>query len=169
MLALFNFREVPATTSEGKTLFPMHSSLFIAGTETDGPLRIEVRRAVVVTKDLEYRGLDYGAGQSGKPPPKYAQARAIPQGTTTLTNSEILNLETGEGPVQRALATDIEYRSGPANAGNLNTCHNYNARLVNELGFAITDDAASLFNDYDEISVKINTDNINQKLTGIKF
>ena len=169
VIAMFNFYEVPATTPDGKTVFPMHSSLFIEGTKTDGPLRIEVRRAVVITADLEYRVLDYGVGQSEIPPPKYAQRMAIPQGKTTLTNNEILNLENGEGPVQRALAADTEYRSGPGNAGNLNTCHNYNARLVKELGFTITDDAASLFNDYDEMSVKINTKDINQKLTGIKF
>ena len=168
VLALFNIVERVVTTSEGKTLFPMHSALFVRGTESDGPMRIEIRHALNGI-DMEYRVLDYGVGQSAKPPPKYALSKAISQGSTTLTNSDILNLDTGEGPVQRAMAADIEYRSGPANAGNLNTCHNYNARLIKELGFTVTDDAVSLFDDYDEISVKINKESITQKLTGIKF
>lgn len=58
MYALFNFRPLPATTSEGKIEFPRHSSLFIRGTDTDGPLRIEVRHDLV-GGNLEYRVLDY--------------------------------------------------------------------------------------------------------------
>lgn len=169
VFALFNTRPEPITTSEGRTLFPLHSALFIAGTATDGPLRIEVRHVPADDHNLELRVLDYTKGQSAKPPPKYANAAAIKQGSTTLTNNNILNPDTGEGPVQRALAADTEYRSGPDNVGKLNTCHNMNARVMKELGFTVTDDAVKFFNDYDEISTRVNKNSITRKLNGIKL
>ncbi len=160
--------QAAVTTSEGRTLFPTHSALFIEGTDDDGPLRIEVRHALV-GKDLEYRVLDYGVGNKGKPPPKYADMRNFLQGSTSMTNDNILNGETGDGPVKRALATDVQYRSGPDNAGKLNSCHNFNARIMNELGITTTEEIQGFFKDYDEISVKVNTESWTRKLTGIKL
>lgn len=50
-----------------------------------------------------------------------------------MTNEEIVNHETGEGPLLEALKEFKNYRSGPQNKGSLNTCHNYVTQLLKKI------------------------------------
>ena len=166
----------PETLAAGNTDFPAHSALYIMGNDKDGPVQIEFRSAgnaqtPSVDRDLELRYMDYTTKESKKLAPNVGLKKAIKQGTMKLTNDELLNPETGKGPVQDALAQDPEYRSGPDNKGHLNTCHNLIQKLVkNVLGKEVTADALKLMDKYDELSIdpKINKVSIKKNVAAVE-
>lgn len=73
-----------------------------------------------------------------------------------MTNEEIVNHQTGEGPLLDALKEFKTYRSGPQNKGNLNTCHNYVTQLLKRIPTEPQDptkETKDFFTTYDELSV----------------
>lgn len=162
-----HFEYIPGTIttgSDGKTTFPSHSALYVAGNNKDGPLTIEIEikngEYHLSYYDMTPRLTDVGNE------PRGAVKKVFYQGTTTLTNDQFLDAQ-GNGIVWEELTKDSQYRSGEPNKGKLNTCHDVNTRILNRLNIAITPDAKELFDLYDTWSITIEKKDITKPIKTI--
>ena len=137
------------TTPNGKTVFPVHSALWVSGTDQDGPLKIEISVAEDASdfdENLRVRVLDMTTAKSGQTYQANARRKVTTEIGTQLTNQEFMDPATGKGIVANAWAKDIIYRTGSINKGNINTCNNFIQRLVEgELGGTLSDEAKGQF------------------------
>lgn len=119
-----------STKPNGLTSFPWHTALEIGETDADEKLKIEI---VDDRGDWVWRiWLNSHQLRNGN-------ERSLLQGTTTLTNDEIVN-KYGRDPAWDALVKDPQYRTGPSNSGKMNTCHNLASRLIRNMGIQVTDE-----------------------------
>jgi len=151
----------PWTSADG-TKFPEHSFLWIGGSVTDGPIRIEIEsKERGGVKAYNVRHLDYtvpGNANKQQEPTEKANRIQLDLGTTDKTNADFFDPNTGDGIEARQLKADDTYRNGFLNKGNFNTCHNLNRRIVeNELGLRYTTGAKLLMDNYEAWSVSTNT------------
>jgi hypothetical protein len=91
-----------------------------------------------------------------------------------MTNEDIVNHETGEGPVLEALKEFKTYRSGPQNKASLNTCHNYVTQLLKRIPSEPQDPNEKTqehFKTYDELSTleKYNEYNFNKPVSAMNI
>jgi len=105
-------RAVSATT--GKPIFGMHTMLEIAGTDVDGPLRLQIAEHPSVGYALVAR--DLGVINTGKPIGFWgldnARRYVAQTGQTSLTNAGIIDHQTGNGVLTKAWQEDVWHRRG---------------------------------------------------------
>ena len=145
---LIDYESSRFTTEDGKTVFPSHSALYIAGNDQDGPLKIEIAddKALPADEGLNIRVLDLTPAQSHKVYTIGAKRFVTVQTQTRFTNKAFMDPETGKGLVADAWAQDTVYRTGTINKGNINTCNTFLQRLIESgLGGKLTDDAKVYF------------------------
>ena len=138
---LIDFRSTSYTTKDGTTVFPCHSALLVAGTNQEGPLKIEIADdlALAPRAGLNIRVSDLTPANTGKKYRDTAFRVNLKQMETHYTNKDFMDPETGKGLVADAWAQDHVYRAGPANAGNINTCNTFLQRLIEgKLGGRLT-------------------------------
>ena len=138
-LRLYFSYDTRSTKPNGLTNFAWHTALEIDGTKTDPSIKM----------DISFDGENWVFRQwlnSDRPP--QSNEKLFPQGTTTLTNKGII-ADNGGGPAWDALVADPEYRTGPSNAGRMNTCHNFASRMLENMGIKVTDEAQKWMTAYD--------------------
>jgi len=138
-LRLFFAYDTKSTKPNGLTTFAWHTALMIEDEKKDEAVKIEI---VHDGDDWIWR---CWLNNDRKPE---SNERTLFQGTTTLTNDQIVN-EAGAGPAWDALVQDPQYRAGPSNSGKLNTCHNFATRMLHNMGIQVTDEAQKWITAYD--------------------
>jgi len=143
--------DLPHTARDGSTEFPMHSFLWVSGTDVDGPLKIEV--ATKNNNDPYVRVKDFTtAGTSDEIPSHWADSK-VSQEKTRLSNKNFLDSSTGKGIVKDALYEDAIYRVGPGHMGNLNTCHTLVERILRRLNIPLARETGRYFDSFDRYGV----------------
>ena len=134
---------------DGESVFPSHSYLYVAGNPQDGPLKIEIgddKNFVLTDGGCHIRALDLAPNNMGKFPKESAYISVDYQGQTKFRNADFMDTQTGKGMVANAWAADPIYRTGPPNAGNINTCNTFLQRLLrSELRLPISSKASDYF------------------------
>lgn len=138
-LRLYFSFDAKSTKPNGLTTFPWHTALLIQGNTADPPIKMEIYDE---SGDWKWKG-DFGYDRKVD-----SNERDIFQAKTTLTNDQIID-KAGAGPAWDALVQDPEYRTGPSNRGKMNTCHNFAARMLNNMGIQVTDEAQKWMAAYD--------------------
>ncbi len=144
--------DVPIYGQDGYVEFPMHTYLFVAGTDQDGPLKIEI--ATDNSNNPYIRVKDFTtAGTSDFVPGDPMDSRVL-QGQTRLTNQAFLDPDQGTGIVTDALYEDAIYRIGANYIGNLNTCQDFVKRIVAKLNLPLASETQYWFNEFDQHGVR---------------
>ena len=162
-----------ATTPEGKSVFPVHSALWIAGNELDGPLKIEIGiddEASDFDQNLHLRVLDETTAKSGKTYQPGAMRKVTTETRTRLTNQQFMDSLSGKGLAANAWARDTLYRTGRINKGNLNTCNNFIQRLVEqEMGQTLSTQAKRYFDLAKIWTEDFNAAGVTQDVTKMRY
>ena len=144
--------ELPIYGQDGYVEFPMHTYLFVTGTSTDGPLKIEI--ATDNNNNPYIRVKDFTtAGTSNFVPGGPDDSRVL-QGQTRLTNQAFLDPDQGTGVVTDALYEDAIYRIGTKYIGNLNTCQDFVKRIVARLSLPLAGATQNWFDKFDQHGVR---------------
>lgn len=138
LLYLFASRRAISRKS-GKPVLGGHASIFVEGTQTDGPLLLELgfTPAPLPSKHsvAAIRSHDRGPAKSGEPfrPTQYPDMLqwVLPQGQTSLTNREIFDHRAGTGLIADAWMEDPVYRMGLGTAPN--TCYDFVERTLRRM------------------------------------
>ncbi|KAI4220945.1 MAG: hypothetical protein L6R36_007253 [Xanthoria steineri] len=123
----------------GKPIFGGHASISVDGTQTDGPLLLELgfTPAPLPSKHslAAIRSHDRGVAKSGEPftPTQYPDMLqwVLPQGEMSLTNREIFDHRAGTGLIADAWMEDPVYRMGLGTAPN--TCYEFVERTLRRM------------------------------------
>ena len=140
----------------GKHIFDLHASLHVDGTNTDGPLRIEIVVDETATFSQTYiiRVKDLGVANTGRPIGPWASIdnahrQVVRVGETSLTNSGIFDHDTGRGIVVDAWKKDPMYSVGGGVKSN--TCLDLVRRILVELNLELGDFMKWVFAGADEV------------------
>ena len=144
--------ELPIYAQDGWIEFPMHTFLFVTGTSTDGPLKIEIAQDNNLNPYIRVKDFTT-AGTGNIIPGKPSDSRVL-QGQTRLTNQAFLDPDQGTGVVTDALYEDAIYRIGPNYIGNLNTCQDFVRRIVARLGLPLAGETQHWFNEFNQHGVR---------------
>ena len=108
------------STKSGKPIFGLHTSIEIGGTNVEGPLRVEV--GFNQYAKLQIRASDFGVAQSGEPIGFWGltnSKRYVRQtGQTSVTNTEIIDHQTGMGLLTKLWNQNPIYRRGGGSTPN---------------------------------------------------
>ena len=145
--------------------FMLHGWLMVEGNDVDGPIKSEIAsdKALVASgapdsESYNIRVFDLTTAQSQYVIQGKAGQVAEKIGTTTATNEELADPETGKGILADAWNEDNTYRNGQQYANDydfeenpptlektrLNMCHNYIDRVATKLNIPLSGDAAKL-------------------------
>ena len=145
--------------------FMLHGWLMVEGNDVDGPIKSEIAsdKALVASgapdsESYNVRVFDLTTAQSQYVIQGKAGQVAEKIGTTTATNEELADPDTGKGILADAWNEDNTYRNGQQYANDydfeenpptlektrLNMCHNYIDRVATKLKIPLTGDAAKL-------------------------
>ena len=135
--------------TDGTTGFYVHSALWVAGNDEQGPFKVETNIDFKVTPmfpeyGLNLRILDQGVKVSGDVPPMKAGRSKFYIGETEMSNKDLFDWETKEGFVTNEFFDDPEYRTGPQYKGSINDCNTYVKKMVSQLGAKLPDDLQKL-------------------------
>ncbi len=141
--------------TDGTTGFYVHSALWVAGNNVDGPFKVETNIDFGVTPmypeyGLNLRILDQGVKEGGHEPPMKAGRQKFFIGNTDMTNEQLFDWNTKSGFVTDEFLQDPEYRTGPKFKGEngkpstVNDCNTYVRNMVTQLGAKLPDDAQKL-------------------------
>lgn len=137
---------------DGYVEFPMHSYLFVSGTDQDGPLKIEI--ATKDNIDPYVRVKDFTPASTINLVPGDPTDSRILQGQTRLTNSQFLDSVEGTGVVTDALYDDAIYRIGKKYIGRLNTCQDLLVRILRRLSIIVAAETQHWFDQFNQHGVK---------------
>ena len=123
------------TFSDGTTGFFVHSSVWYGGTDTDGPVKVEIAINTDVAPmlpdvGLHLRILNLPTSESGKEPPIQGNREIFKIGTTTMTNDDLFDFSKMEGFLTTEFFEDANYRVGESSASDINDCNTYVRRLL---------------------------------------
>ncbi|CAL8580582.1 hypothetical protein XPA_006304 [Xanthoria parietina] len=129
----------PSPAKVGNRSYGGHASILVEGTQTDGPLLLELgfTPAPLPSKHsvAAIRSHDRGPAKSGEPfrPTQYPDMLqwVLPQGQTSLTNREIFDHRAGTGLIADAWMEDPVYRMGLGTAPN--TCYDFVERTLRRM------------------------------------
>ncbi|KAI4094838.1 MAG: hypothetical protein LQ339_007401 [Xanthoria mediterranea] len=150
LLYLFASRRAISRKS-GKPILGGQASILVEGTQTDGPLVLELdftpaplpsRHSVIAIKSHDRR-----VAKSGEP---FTPTRSpdtlqwvLPQGETSLTNREIFDHRAGTGLIADAWMEDPVYRMGLGTAPN--TCYEFVERTLRRMHLNLDPVTRNLF------------------------
>ena len=138
------------STTTGKPIFGLHTSLQISGTAGDGPLRVEIGFNQYST--LQLRAFDFGVSQSGQPIGFWGisnSRRYVRQtGQTSVTNAEIFDHQTGTGLLAQVWNQNPHYRRGTGSPPN--TGIDLVQRLVAALNLTVESSMALIYSNGEE-------------------
>ena len=138
------------STTTGKPIFGLHTSLQIGGTGRDGPLRIEIGFTQYAM--LQLRAFDFGVSQSGQPIGFWGisnSRRYVRQtGQTAVTNAEIFDHQAGTGLLAQVWNQDPHYRRGTGSPPN--TGIDLVQRLVGALNLTVEPSMALIYSNGEE-------------------
>ncbi|KAL8805602.1 MAG: hypothetical protein Q9182_001867 [Xanthomendoza sp. 2 TL-2023] len=140
----------------GRPIYGGHSQIWIEGTETDGPLIIELGSAVLLrpsgTFRLLVRSKDLGIANTGKPFRPYISPDSIYhtvlEGQTLLTNAEMFDDAAGTGLIADAWNEDPVYRKGTGSRPN--TCYDLLVRVLRRMQLHLNPLTKELFDNSTE-------------------
>ena len=139
----------------GKPIFDMHTALHIDGTDTDGPMRIEiaVNPTALDTQGYVIRVKDLGVANSGKPigfwsSMQNARRYVVQNGQTTLTNAEIFDHDSGRGMAVDAWKVNPVYSRGTGSSPN--TCIDFVDNMLAQMNLDLDPAMSKIFADGDE-------------------
>ncbi|KAL9596319.1 MAG: hypothetical protein Q9219_005873 [cf. Caloplaca sp. 3 TL-2023] len=122
----------------GEPFYGGHEQIWIDGTETDGPLVVELGFHPVLPPSYAIRSKDLGVVNTGKPikpPPDYPddpKARyTFTEGETMLINAEMFDHRTGTGLIADAWMEDPVYKIGTGST--LNSCYELLERIIRRM------------------------------------
>lgn len=135
----------------GKPVYGGHASILVEGTQTDGPLVIELggTPAPLPSKHAYFaiKSKDLGVANTGKPikPTEWPDILQyiLPQGQTSLTNREIFDHRAGTGLIADAWMEDPVYRMGTGAAPN--TCYDFVERALDRMHLVLDPETKKLF------------------------
>ena len=138
------------STTTGKPIFGLHTSLQIGGTTVDGPLRVEVGFNQYAM--LQVRASDLGVSQTGQPIGFWGVSNsrryARQTGQTSITNEEIVNHQTGTGLLGQVWNQNPFYRRGTGLAPN--TGIDLVQRLLGALNLTVEPSVALMYSNGEE-------------------
>ncbi|KAI4112784.1 MAG: hypothetical protein LQ345_006115 [Seirophora villosa] len=143
----------------GEPVYGGHAQLLIDGTETEGPLMIElgfspVRQPPSPSMQVRYvvRSKDLGVANTGKPIRPYPMEKVIRytivEGETSLTNAELFDHKAGRGLVADAWMENPVYEMGTGSRPN--TCYDLLERILRRMNLDIDPLTKELFNNSTE-------------------
>ena len=117
------------------TGFFVHSSVWYGGTNTDGPVKVEIGintdvAPMLPDMGLHLRILNLPTSESGRKPPIQGNREIFEIGTTTMTNDDLFDFSKMEGFLTSVFFDDANYRVGETFALDINDCNTYVRRLV---------------------------------------
>ncbi|KAL8676353.1 MAG: hypothetical protein Q9186_007128 [Xanthomendoza sp. 1 TL-2023] len=123
----------------GRPVYGGHSEIWIEGTQTDGPLVIELGFSGLPrrpgTSQYAVNSKDLGIANTGKPftPPKrhHVIDYTVLEGETFLTNAEMFDHAAGTGLIADAWNEDPLYRMGTGSTPN--TCYDLSERILRHM------------------------------------
>ena len=135
---------------DGRTAFFMHTSLYITGTDWEGPLKIDIAMDKELVEDtdmgLHLRILDKGVESSGEPLVTEGGRIAKEVGTTTERNLWFYDAVGKEGFLLETFRRDMNYRTGEQFRGAINDCNVYVKRCLNGMGITLLPEIEEMFN-----------------------
>ena len=138
------------STTTGKPIFGLHTSLQIGGTAGDGPLRVEI--GFNQYSMLQLRAFDFGVSQSGQPIGFWGisnSRRYVRQtGQTSITNAELFDPQAGTGLLTQVWNQNPHYRRGTGSPPN--TGIDLVQRLVAALNLTVEPSMALIYSNAEE-------------------
>ena len=134
----------------GRLVFGGHSSIWIDGTATDGPLLIEIGftpRRPAPDRKWAIRSKDFGVHNTGMAFPTPAYSREIRHeaetGSTSSTNADLFDPETGRGLIADAWNEDPVYVIGTG--ARPNSCYDLVVRVLARMDLKLDPFSEELF------------------------
>jgi len=147
--------EIAVSPKTGRPIFGLHSALHVDGTDTDGPLRIEiaVNQAAIDTRGYVLRVKDLGVASTGKPIGFWSsignsRRYVVQNGQTSLTNAEIFDHDSGRGLVVDAWKTNPVYAKGTGSTPN--TCIDFVDQMLAHMNLDLDPSMSKIFSNADE-------------------
>lgn len=138
------------SSSTGKPIFGLHTSLQVGGTTVDGPLRVEVGFNEYAR--LQLRASDLGVAQTGQPIGFWGVSnsrRYVRQtGQISISNNAIFNHQTGTGLLAQVWNQNAMYQRGTGSAPN--TGINLVQRLLGALNLTVEPSMALIYSNGEE-------------------
>ena len=138
------------SSSTGKPIFGLHTSLQIGGTAVEGPLRVEV--GFNEYAKLQLRASDLGVSQTGQPIGFWGVSnsrRYVRQtGQTSINNNDIFNHQIGTGLLAQVWNQNAMYQRGTGSAPN--TGIDLVQRLVAALNLTVEPSMALIYSNGEE-------------------